>query len=291
MRVKFSHAFLTKARPTDRRPSSCASLTDVSIPRAHPKRRVVSKRQNAQFRLEQVAEREDLRLGMGLTWLEVCIDAPQAATTPMFSLQKLLGKSDVFFPLLQQSAQEVQRSITALRGMFLEPGEEKSIAEFTASRRRDKEITEKINEALCKTFVTELEREDIEALSVALYKIPKTVEKIAERFSIYRRKIAGCDFSKQLAMMESSAGIVVQMVNELCTKMHLERMKGQNAEMQAVEGAADKLMSDLLRDLYNDESDPIRLIMLRDIYDLMEKVIDRCRDAGNVLSTIVLKYS
>jgi hypothetical protein len=43
--------------------------------------------------------------------------------------------------------------------------------------------------------------------------------------------------------------------------------------------------------LYNDESDPIRLIMLRDIYDLMEKVIDRCRDAGNVLSTIVLKYS
>jgi uncharacterized protein Yka (UPF0111/DUF47 family) len=228
---------------------------------------------------------------MVLTWLEVCIDAPNAAHTPMFSLQKLLGKSDVFFPLLQQSAQEVQLSITALRGMFAEPSEEKSIAEFTASRRRDKEITEKINEALCKTFVTELEREDIEALSVALYKIPKTVEKIAERFVIYRRKIAGCDFSKQLAMMESSAGIVVQMVNELCTKMHLERMKGQNAEMQAVEGAADKLMSELLRALYNDESDPIRLIMLRDIYDLMEKVIDRCRDAGNVLSTIVLKYS
>jgi uncharacterized protein Yka (UPF0111/DUF47 family) len=73
--------------------------------------------------------------------------------------------------------------------------------------------------------------------------------------------------------------------------MHLERMKGQNTEMQAVEGAADKLMSELLRDLYTDESDPIRLIMLRDIYDLMEKVIDRCRDAGNVLSTIVLKYS
>jgi hypothetical protein len=82
---------------------------------------------------------------MELTRLRVCIDAPTAATTPMFSLQKLLGKSDVFFPLLQQSAQEVQRSITALRGMFAEPNEEKSIAEFTASRRRDKEITEKIN--------------------------------------------------------------------------------------------------------------------------------------------------
>jgi len=73
--------------------------------------------------------------------------------------------------------------------------------------------------------------------------------------------------------------------------MHLERMKQQNAQMQAVEGAADQLMLELLRDLYSDESDPIRVIMMRDVYDLMEKVIDRCRDAGHVLSTIVLKYS
>jgi hypothetical protein len=31
--------------------------------------------------------------------------------------------------------------------------------------------------------------------------------------------------------------------------------------------------------------------MLRDLYDLLEKVVDRCRDAGNVLSHIVLKYT
>ena len=31
--------------------------------------------------------------------------------------------------------------------------------------------------------------------------------------------------------------------------------------------------------------------MLKDLYELMEKVYDRCRDAGNVVSTIVLKYS
>lgn len=209
----------------------------------------------------------------------------------MFSLQKLFGKSNVFFPLLQQSAMEAQHSVKALGEMFSQSGGETSIDEFSASRRKDKKITEQINAALCTSFVTELEREDIEALSVALYKIPKTVEKIAERFMIYRRKIGGSDFSKQLGMMESSANIVVEMVNELCTKMHLDRMKAQNTQMQAVEGAADQLMLELLRDLYADESDPVRVIMMRDIYDLMEKVIDRCRDAGHVLSTIVLKYS
>ena len=43
------------------------------------------------------------------------------------------------------------------------------------SRRAEKRIADEISEALCKTFVTALEREDIEALSLGLYKIPKTV--------------------------------------------------------------------------------------------------------------------
>ena len=41
-----------------------------------------------------------------------------------------------------------------------------------------------------KTFVTDLEREDIEALASALYKIPKTVEKIAERSMISWQQVA-----------------------------------------------------------------------------------------------------
>ena len=74
-------------------------------------------------------------------------------------------------------------------------------------------------------------------------------------------------------------------------KLHLDRMADMNSKLQLVEGQADKLMLDLLRDLYSGRHDPIRAMMLRDLYDLMEKVVDRCRDAGNVVSHIVLKYS
>ena len=80
-----------------------------------------------------------------------------------------------------------------------------NLDELILARRKDKKITEKINEELCRTFVTELEREDIEALSIALYKIPKTVEKIAERFIICATKLQGIDLTQQVAMMESAA--------------------------------------------------------------------------------------
>jgi uncharacterized protein Yka (UPF0111/DUF47 family) len=68
-------------------------------------------------------------------------------------------------------------------------------------------------------------------------------------------------------------------------------MKDMNAKLQLIEGNADKLILELLQDLYSGKHDPIKVMMLRDLYDLMEKVVDRCRDAGNVLSLIALKYS
>jgi uncharacterized protein Yka (UPF0111/DUF47 family) len=209
----------------------------------------------------------------------------------MISLQKLFGKTDVFYDLLEKSAEEARHGVLALKTLFSQPPGPQSLDELKLVRRKDKKITEEINEALCKTFVTELEREDIEALSNALYKIPKTVEKIAERYSITAGKLAGSDFSRQMGMMETASNTVVDMVKQLRTKMHLESMKDMNAKLQQIEGDADKLMLELLADLYNGGHDALKVIMLRDLYDLMEKVIDRCRDAGNVLSLIVLKYS
>jgi hypothetical protein len=50
-------------------------------------------------------------------------------------------------------------------------------------------------------------------------------------------------------------------------------------------------MVELLRDLYAGEKDAVSVIALKDLYDLLEKVIDRCRDAGNVIFHIVLKNS
>ena len=46
-----------------------------------------------------------------------------------------------------------------------------------------------------------------------------------------------------------------------------------------------------LRRIIISEVDELQVIVLKDLYELLEKVIDRCRDAGNVISHIVLKNS
>lgn len=209
----------------------------------------------------------------------------------MISLQKFFGKDDIFYDLLEASAAEAQHSVRALAKLLSEPASAQPMDELILTRRKDKKITEQINEQLCRTFVTELDREDIESLSTVLYKIPKTVEKIAERVLITGDRLKGVDFSRQISMMEEATATVVTIVKEMRKKLNLQRVKDLNAKLQHIEGEADKLMLGLLKDLYAGERDPIQTILLKDLYELMEKVYDRCRDAGNVVSLIVLKYS
>jgi hypothetical protein len=50
-------------------------------------------------------------------------------------------------------------------------------------------------------------------------------------------------------------------------------------------------MVERLKDLYNEPHRAVDVVALKDLYDLLEKVIDRCRDAGNIVVQIVLKNS
>jgi uncharacterized protein len=209
----------------------------------------------------------------------------------MFSLQKLLGKEDKFFTLLEASAEEARASVQAL--VKLSQDLEKPVAteEFTFKRKKDKQITEQISSAVYTTFVTALEREDIEDLSNALYKIPKTVEKFTARVLLAPQYVRGIDFSKQIGLLERATGLVLDLVKSLRDGMNLEKVKQLNDKLQFLEGEADKYMLVLYGELYSGSHEPVQVILLKDLYELLEKVIDRCRDAGNVIAHVALKNS
>lgn len=209
----------------------------------------------------------------------------------MFSLQQLFGKGDKFQELLQAAAQEAHESVRLVIELMKSPRDTNKFDDLVLARRKEKKISEQITEELVQTFVTGLEREDIEALARGLYKIPKSAEKLAERFMMADKHVAGIDFTRQAEMMEKATDAVHQMVKQLESIDDMEKMKALNDKLQYVEGEADKVMNELLRELYSGKYDALRAIVLRDLYELIEKVVDRCRDVGNVVMHIVLKNS
>ena len=209
-------------------------------------------------------------------------------------LKKLLGKEDKFFDLLEAGAQEARTSVNLL-SQFLEAlstgGTATNLDEFVQARRKEKRIRHKMTEELSKTFVTPLEREDIEALSFALYRIPKAIEKIVERLSIYPGRVPHAAFRRQAELLTLAADAVVFMVKELRGGTNIERVREANDRLQFAEGEADKVMLMLLKDLYQGPYEAKELVILQVLYEMVEQAVDRCRNAGNIVVQIVLKHS
>jgi uncharacterized protein len=209
----------------------------------------------------------------------------------MFSIQKLFSKQDRFQELLEAAAQEAHESVRLVIELMKSPRNTQNFDDLILARRKEKKISDQISNELVKTFITGLEREDIESLARGLFRIPKAAEKLAERLSMAGHHLDGIDFTRQADMMNKATEAIHEMVRQLRNLDDMEKMKAFNDRLQLVEVEADKYMNELLRHLYDGKYEAIRAIVIRDVYELIEKVIDRCHDAGNVVMQIILKNS
>lgn len=209
----------------------------------------------------------------------------------MFSLQRLLSRDDVFYDLMEGSAQEARGAIQSLVALLRDGDEKPKLEDFTAARRKEKRLAQELSEKLCKTFVTPLDREDIEAISHALYKIPKTAERFGERYLLSGIELQGVDLSRHVELLDSAAEVIVLIVRELRNGLGLNRVKNHNDELQRIEGEGDKLMLESLYQLYESRCDPFQAMLTKDLLEMLEKIFDRCRDVGNIIFHIVLKHA
>ena len=209
----------------------------------------------------------------------------------MFSLQTMFGKGDRFYDLLEASAGAAHDGAKALQALLEAHGEPMLLDGFRAARRREKDLAAQISEALVNTFVTALDREDIEALNSALYKIPKTIEKFAERYAIVGERVAGVDFAQRALVLEQSVSVVVEMIGELRRGLHIDPVKKLQDRLQALESEGDRMLLAPYRTLYVEGHDTMKAMLAKDLFELIEKAIDKCRDVGNIVYSIVLKNS
>jgi uncharacterized protein Yka (UPF0111/DUF47 family) len=208
----------------------------------------------------------------------------------MFSLQTIFGQGGQFYALFNEAADAAHDSTKALHAMLRDPSRTPSLEPFKHARQRERVASDKISQALVDSFITPFEREDIEALGSALYKIPKQVERFADRFDLARHRLLHIDFAPRAAMLEQAAAVVVDMVREL-PNLQLDRMKALSDRLRVIEMEADRLILELHRDIYSGALDPGEMFLLKEFFEIMEKAIDRCREAGVVAYQIVLKNS
>ncbi|MBI3440562.1 MAG: DUF47 family protein [Proteobacteria bacterium] len=163
--------------------------------------------------------------------------------------------------------------------------------EIADCRAQSKKIMSDLTGELCRSFITPFDREDIQHFAQCLYRIPKMIEKSTQRMELHGLKGAPADFLRQIVLIVDEAEVMEGMVSDLINRRNTQQVVQKVSRLHELEQKGDDIFQDLLSGLFAEGRDVKDLLLRKDIYDLLEKVIDCYRDAAAVTLQIVLKYS
>ncbi len=201
-----------------------------------------------------------------------------------------LPKEDQYFTMFSQMTAKIQEAAGILVEMMQGPHEN-----FVTLSKRIKnvehecdEITHSVTTKLNKSFITPFDREDIYTLSVALDDVCDYIDAAARAVVMYDIHQVN-DHSRQLAL------IIQGLANEIHAAVGMLKqatgMKQHLLEIQRLENDADEAYYKGIGDLFKDSKDPIEVIKLKELYEILENATDRCESVGNIIESIVLKHN
>ncbi|MDA8720585.1 DUF47 family protein [Nitrosopumilus sp.] len=151
-------------------------------------------------------------------------------------------------------------------------------------------LTRDIFSELNRTFITPLDREDMQRIASKIDDVIDFMDGIAAR--VYSYKITSSPpYCKEMAVeLVKATKEVEYMISKLRRIKDPKDMIQHCRNTSDIEHVVDDLYREAIRELF-ESNDAIKIIKLKDIYETMETASDRCVDVSDVIEDIVLKYT
>jgi predicted phosphate transport protein (TIGR00153 family) len=153
------------------------------------------------------------------------------------------------------------------------------------------EITHGVYEALNRTFMPPLDREDIIAIATALDNVMDHIYEAADAMCIYNIQAptpVAC--SLVTVIVECTRQLALQLP-KLRSRSSMRQLEEGVIEIHRLENEADMLLREGVKDLFHRLHDPIQVIAWSRIYETLERVTDECEEIADVLRGLVIKHA
>ncbi len=198
-----------------------------------------------------------------------------------------------FFDLFNRHADEIIAGSEALAQLMRQYSDVASrrthIDRIELVEKNADRITHETVALLHKTFVTPFDRDDIHKLISNMDDILDLIQDVAESAMLYDLQRITPE-AQQLSELNEMCCKRVQMAVRMLPSMdNAEAILKLCREIDQLESDADRVMRAGMSKLFRDESDVRQLIKLKQIYELLEAVSDKCEDVANLLEGVVLE--
>ena len=202
----------------------------------------------------------------------------------------LLPKDEKFFDELEQLSSRVisaSRQLEEIIRTFPNFAAQLQIIEQDrlAARKIFRESLQRLDQA----FITPLDREDILNLITEMFGVVDRVSELSQRFRLYQLKNLYPALTGQARNLCTIAHELDGLVRGLRKQ---KKLKDMALSLEAISAAMELVKRDreiFLGSLFTGDPDPLEVFKKKELYDLLEEAIERCEEAAETLTRVLLK--
>ncbi|MFZ1750025.1 MAG: DUF47 family protein [Saprospiraceae bacterium] len=205
-----------------------------------------------------------------------------------------LPKDKIFYDIFENIASNLREMGSTLKKSLneSEPNKrEQLLRALEDGEHKNDEFTHQIFIELGKNFITPFDREDIHALATALDDIADYIYASSKKIINYNITESD-EYMRQLADVNNkSIKALTDALSKLRSMRNISQIKQDCVLINSLENNADDILDNAIINLFSNVTDPIQVIKLKDVYQDLEIISDKCEDASNVIESIIIKYA
>ncbi|MFZ0606417.1 MAG: DUF47 domain-containing protein [Xanthobacteraceae bacterium] len=211
--------------------------------------------------------------------------------------QALMPKEERFFTLFEKHAAIVVAGAEALQGL-LEGGDVEAYCKQIFDREAEADdVTRQVLVAVRRTFVTPFDRTDIQSLISSMDDAIDQMNKTAKIIVLFEVTSFELQMRQMSDIILQSAKLVLEAVPLLSSiGTNSPRLNAITSKIIAIEEEADDVYNRGLKALFlanrgdGNQGSAMKFVIGAELYDHLEKVVDRFEDVANEINSIVVDH-
>ncbi len=199
--------------------------------------------------------------------------------------------NDVFYQLFEESSETCKLAANLFLQILKDGCNEDLMVTARQYKHKSNKIFKKTLKVLNQTFVTPIEREDIQNISAMLNRITKKIVKACMNFRVYRIEHASEHMQMQATTLISATDELDYIMHHFKKSTSVSEITDRNLKMKEIETRGDEIHYLALDLLFSGEYDALNVIKFRDIHKDIESALDTCYDVSDAVTNVVLKES
>lgn len=198
--------------------------------------------------------------------------------------------NDIFYSLFEEGT-ACGKNAAELLKEILETGiNEEHVARARQIKHAGSKNIKKTLEVLDTSFVTPIEREDIQNISALLNKITKKIIKACLNLKVYKLDTYTDNLKNQAQTLIAATSELEQIFAHF-KKPTISDMTDRNLKMKEIETRGDEILFSATEALFSGKYDSLNVIKLRDLHKDLENALDACYSVSDAVVSVVLKMN